>query len=98
MWKRNGRQWSHEMTDEEALEVHEAVMRGEDMESPPFHPTKDPAGMGWRPSLDEPKRDWRWENLTMEQRRATYGWKSEAELAAEKAEAERKAEVEGRGT
>ena len=83
LWKQNGRQYIHQCSDAEIDELEAAKARGEAIEWPPYHP-RDPVALGWRPDPNPRKPYKYWEEMTMAERRERYGWKSEAELAAEK--------------
>lgn len=76
------RHW-HELTDEELAAVREAERRGE---NPGItHAPGDPA-IGFK--LLPPREKYRgWENMTMAERKARWGYRSEAEIAADAARA-----------
>jgi hypothetical protein len=84
LWKQNGRQYIHQIKDNELAELMEAKEKGEELEWPPYHP-RDPVVLGWRPD-PEPKKPYKyWGDMTMEERRERYGYKTTEQMAAEKA-------------
>ena len=86
LWKQNGRQYIHQCSDAEIDELEAAKAAGEAIEWPPYHP-RDPVALGWRPDPNPRKPYKYWGDMTKEERLERYGYKSEEQIAAEKAEA-----------
>jgi hypothetical protein len=85
LWKQNGRQYIHQCTDAEVDELEDAKAKGEAIEWPPYHP-RDPVALGWRPD-PEPKKPYKyWGDMTKQERLERYGYKTEEQIAAAKAE------------
>jgi len=80
LWKQHGRTFMHEIDDEELDELVQAKERGEPLEEPPYAPN-DPA-LTYVPKI-YPKRPYKyWGDMTMEERRERYGYRTEEEIAA----------------
>lgn len=85
LWQQNGRRYIHECTDEEVDELEAAKAKGEAIAWPPYHP-RDPVALGWRPDESMKSKPYKyWGDMTKQERLERYGWKSEEQLAAEKA-------------